>query len=152
MRRRAFTLIELLVVIGIVAALIALLFPTIIRPKETARRPVCLSNLRQLSAAWIAYANENRGYFCTSHASYTRQQEEQHYKTNPLWDDLNGWLSAQEDGLGFDFPNSRIWPYLRNYEVFQCLDQTPYPFRPGDPHTPYAFLNGVKWSSYQLNP
>ncbi len=63
-RRRSecgFTLIELLVVIGIIAILLAILIPTVRAAREQARRAICLSNLRQLTTAWLAYADDNDG-------------------------------------------------------------------------------------------
>ncbi|MDB5294169.1 MAG: hypothetical protein JWO31_152 [Phycisphaerales bacterium] len=60
-RRRAFTLVELLVVIGIVAALLATLLPTLGRARESARRAVCLSNLRQVYQTTQTYAFQNGG-------------------------------------------------------------------------------------------
>lgn len=55
-RRRAFTLVELLVVIGIIAVLIAILLPTLTRAREAASSTQCLSNIRQLQIAQLAYA------------------------------------------------------------------------------------------------
>ena len=63
---RAFTLVELLIVIGIIAALIAILLPALNAAREHARRVVCLSNIRQLDMAWLMYANEHKGRFCSS--------------------------------------------------------------------------------------
>ena len=66
--RLGFTLIELLVVISIVALLIAMLLPALKKAKETARRAVCLSNIRQISNGMHVYANENDGRFPPVHA------------------------------------------------------------------------------------
>lgn len=60
--RPGFTLVELLVSIGIITILIALTLAGAGRMREQARRIEDLSNLRQLTAACIAYASENRGY------------------------------------------------------------------------------------------
>ena len=61
-QRRAFTLVELLVAVGIIAIMIAILLPTLARARESANRVACLSNLRQLAAAVIAYAGENKSH------------------------------------------------------------------------------------------
>ena len=55
----AFTLVEMLVVIGIIALLIAILLPTLNHSREAARRVSCLSNLRQVHAAFQLYAMAN---------------------------------------------------------------------------------------------
>jgi prepilin-type N-terminal cleavage/methylation domain-containing protein/prepilin-type processing-associated H-X9-DG protein len=61
MRRRvgAFTLIELLVVIAIIGILAAMVFPVFARARESARRAVCLSNVKNIALAVQMYLADN---------------------------------------------------------------------------------------------
>ncbi|QOV91434.1 hypothetical protein [Humisphaera borealis] len=61
MRNRGLALVELLVVVGIVAVLLGLLLPVLGRARESGRRAVCLSNLRQVGQVVQMYGQNNAG-------------------------------------------------------------------------------------------
>jgi prepilin-type processing-associated H-X9-DG protein len=115
----AYTLIELLVVIASVAVLLAILIPVTRAARERAQRAVCLSNLRNLTLAWIAYADDHDGKLVRG---------EPFAEARSLVDSrrLEGWL-----GHAFLRPESRsailedsdkgaLWPYVRDIDVYHC--------------------------------
>jgi len=59
---RAFTLIELLTVIGIIAVLVAILFPVFGRVREQARQTACMSNMEELYVKISLYAQDYDAY------------------------------------------------------------------------------------------
>jgi len=58
-RRQGFTLIELLVVIAIIGILAAMVFPVFARARESARKAVCLSNVKNIALAIQMYLADN---------------------------------------------------------------------------------------------
>jgi prepilin-type N-terminal cleavage/methylation domain-containing protein/prepilin-type processing-associated H-X9-DG protein len=98
MSRRGFTLIELLVVIAIIAILAAILFPVFAKAREKARQSSCLSNLRQLGTACLAYEQDNDE--CT--ASYAMW---------PGTASIYGW-------------NDTLAPYLKSAQILRCPSST----------------------------
>ena len=99
LRHRGFTLIELLVVVSIIVLLIAILLPSLNKARETARRVVCMSNMRQIGMAFFGYINDNRGYF-------------------PAHRDFN---YASPTNGPTDFWASALLRYTqKNHEIFHC--------------------------------
>lgn len=94
-RRAGFTLIELLVVIAIIAILAAILFPVFARARESARKTVCNSNVRQLTLAAKMYAQD-----------YDEWLPRDYYAAN------SSTTSARLVG--------QIMPYLNNMDIFYC--------------------------------
>lgn len=63
MSRRGWSIIELLVCIAIVALLLGLLVPTLLRARDLGFRTVCANNLRQQNMAWQSYVQDNKDVF-----------------------------------------------------------------------------------------
>jgi prepilin-type N-terminal cleavage/methylation domain-containing protein len=63
--QKAFTLIELLVVVAIIAVLISILLPALSMVRETAKKTICLSNVRQIQTGLLMYTDDYRNFFPT---------------------------------------------------------------------------------------
>ncbi len=115
--KRGFTLIELLVVIAIIAILAAILFPVFAQARESARKTVCLSNLKQTGLALLMYSQDYDEGLVPWHAGTT---------------DGGGYGGTVAgapflDSEGFDLAWDRlIQPYVKNDLLTSCpSDLTP---------------------------
>ena len=99
------------------AILLAIFLPALRLARERGQRAVCLSNLRQLTLAWVVYANEHDGKLVSGSALSMRGSGSLK---------LEGWA-----GTAFGFPPSRaalfrnpakgpLWPYLRDIDIYRC--------------------------------
>ncbi len=119
-RRKGFTLIELLVVIAIIGILAAMVFPVFARARESARKAVCLSNVKNLALAIQMYLADNNDCFPPSEH---RQEAIDYFLTAP-----GGGDGCGEDGAKgqADRGNPYLrWPvilddYIKNRDVWRC--------------------------------
>jgi prepilin-type N-terminal cleavage/methylation domain-containing protein/prepilin-type processing-associated H-X9-DG protein len=104
----AFTLIELLVVIAIIAVLMGILRPALSRAREQGKRAVCTGNLRQLSLAWIMYADENDGKIPSASTQLNNAWT--------VWPGANAKEEARLDGIR----SGSLFNYCPETKLYKC--------------------------------
>jgi len=112
-RNRGFSLIELLVVVAIIAALIGILLPSLVRSRESARRAACASNLHQLLVTTTSYATQNlNGIYPPTHRDGQTATGDDHIHWIDEW--LFDWYEryGKIDLQTFTCPN-RGEPFIR---------------------------------------
>ena len=113
MNAKAFTLIELLVVIAIIAVLMAILIPTLHRAREQGQRAVCLSSLKQLTLAWILYAEDNDYKIVNGSTYFPRPGE-------PAWIGALWQVQGTEQELRDHLKDGLLYKYCENVDIFKC--------------------------------
>ncbi len=118
-RRRGFTLIELLVVIAIIGILAAMVFPVFARARESARKAVCLSNVKNIALAVQMYLADNND---TLPPGEHRQEVTDYFEALGGFDPSTGDCGVQH--------TNQLNPYLRwavvldeytkNRDVWRC--------------------------------
>src|SRR5258706_6778033 len=97
---RGFSLIELLVVIAIIAILAAILFPVFAQARASARKAVCLSNLKQLVLAGAMYCQDYDERLLPSWMNYNPPNGD---GNNVTWE----WMYI-------------VQPYTKNFQINLC--------------------------------
>ncbi|HUT61021.1 MAG TPA: type II secretion system protein [Phycisphaerae bacterium] len=127
MKRRStgFTLIELLVVIAIIGILAAMVFPVFARARESARKAVCLSNVKNLALAIQMYLADNND---TLPPYENRPEVLEYFDTCPGGDHTPATMAVLDGHCqkGRKHANPYLrWPvildeYTKNRDVYRC--------------------------------
>jgi len=122
-RSRAFTLIDVLVSIAVIGLLISIMLPSIAKVRETARKVVCSSGMRQIGLGMNLYAEDNKAMLPASvflddpggrYATAIYPQLMDTIRTEPDLHAPREW--GQWDGLGLLFYKS----YISAPAVYYC--------------------------------
>ena len=125
-KRRGFTLIELLVVIAIIGILAAMVFPVFARARESARKAVCLSNVKNIALAIQMYLADNND---TLPAQEHRSEVIEYFDSYPGGNtdgkfNGNAWNTGHCGILRDSNPYLRgpvvLDEYVKNRDVWRC--------------------------------
>ena len=125
---KGFTLIELLVVIAIIALLLSILMPALNKVKKQGKRLVCRSNLKQLTLAWIMYADESKNKIVGSNIGYAPECPP---RSGDCWVDwptegFTNLTTADEiQEAEQAIKDGKLWSYCENIELYRCLNTGP---------------------------
>ena len=124
MKRQGFTLIELLVVIAIIALLVSILLPSLNAAKESARRTMCLANLRSIGMAVVMYAQDNTGYLPRASMTAIMKPPMEPFKVRPWGEAIVPYLEMADAGFSrFDPEAAGVFGAL--FEgVYRCPSDT----------------------------
>lgn len=112
---RGFTLIELLVVIAIIAVLMGILMPALSRVREQGKRATCLSNLKQLTVAWIMYADDNDDKLVNGDSG-----EYGILKNGPYWVKRDYEIQLTKLEREEAIKEGALFPYSRDLKLYKC--------------------------------
>jgi prepilin-type N-terminal cleavage/methylation domain-containing protein/prepilin-type processing-associated H-X9-DG protein len=118
-RGAAFTLLELLVVIVIIAIVAAITFPIMSGVKVRGQQAACASNMRQIGAALLTYANENDDQLPeTTHTAGVKFERAWIYVLKPYLANLDKVRICPADPLGAQRLQANGTSYVLNSYIF----------------------------------
>ena len=132
---KGFTLIELLVVIAIIAILAAMLLPALTKAKQKAQGIKCLSNTKQLTLAWIIYANDSSDLLILNGGSVPNVPD----WISKLYMDWGSSAANIDTSYLIDPTKALMANYIKTPFLYKC---------PGDT---YEAQNGPRLRSYSMN-
>jgi prepilin-type N-terminal cleavage/methylation domain-containing protein/prepilin-type processing-associated H-X9-DG protein len=115
----AFTLVELLVVIAVIGILASLLMTALAGSKAKAQGVFCLSNVKQLAAAWLMYADDHNGRLANNFGGTDAQ-------TNNNWvADLLDWDLTSDNTNIAPLTQASLGSYVSQVAaVYRCPADT----------------------------
>jgi prepilin-type N-terminal cleavage/methylation domain-containing protein/prepilin-type processing-associated H-X9-DG protein len=115
---RAFTLIELLMVIAIVALLIAILIPALLRARGKAEEIVCLNNLKQLQVCAKMYSGDNDFFLPPNRNVYYINTSSPSVAFDPNWTWCLGL--APYDTTTENIERGLLFKYNKSTDIYRC--------------------------------
>ncbi|MEN6575138.1 MAG: type II secretion system protein [Phycisphaerales bacterium] len=114
-REEGFTLIELLVVIAVIAILMSILMPALNRAREQGKRASCLSNLKNLTLAWIMYADDNDDRIVNGDSGEYGLSPKEKYWVLKDWESTMTEYAKKEA-----IKNGALYPYTQTIKIYKC--------------------------------
>ncbi len=146
-KNEGFTLIELLVVIAIIAILMAILMPSLRIAKDHANVVRCLSNLRNLSAAWLMFQDTYDGELVNSNVPSDvggkSTDYDKTYWVEPPQDDDKLTVADYDATVQHEWNGIKagaLFTYVKNVDTYRC---------PGDRRKAGQYL-ARPWRSYSI--
>jgi prepilin-type N-terminal cleavage/methylation domain-containing protein/prepilin-type processing-associated H-X9-DG protein len=103
--RSGFTLVEILVVVTIIAIIVSIAFPVLVKAKQRAQIAECLSNMRQVGTALRVYVDEYNGRFPPAAAMGIPWRTEENTIQELLSPYVrNGMIQQKLGGNGYMYP------------------------------------------------